>query len=165
MKTPSHKKPAVLHKHEVPLSPFEAFRLVVYGQDVPTLAREMGLKPGTLWNKADADDDSHAQPTLRDVIQVTRLTGDTTILESLDRMFDRAGFPLPPPNDGVSDAALLELLLGVGSEHGQLCQAVQRALTDARFSSDELQRIRGEAFDLVSQVMAFLSRVEGLVDD
>ena len=99
MKTPTPKKGAVPGRHEVPLSPFEAFRLVVYGQDVPTLAREMGMKPGTLWNKADADDDSHAQPTLRDVIQVTPLTADVTILESLDRMFDRAGFPLPPPDE------------------------------------------------------------------
>lgn len=165
MKTPSHKKPAVPLKHEVPLSPFEAFRLVVYGQDVPTLAREMGLKPGTLWNKADADDDSHAQPTLRDVIQVTRLTGDTTILESLDRMFDRAGFPVPQPDNQIHDAALLELFLRVGDENGQLCRAVHTALADERFSHAELQQIRGEAFDLVSHLMAFLARIEGLVDD
>lgn len=165
MKTPTPRKPAVPAQHEVPLSPFEAFRLVVYGQDVQSLAREMGLKPGTLWNKADADAESHAQPTLRDVIQVTRLTGDTTILESLDRMFDRAGFAVPLADAQIHDAALLELFLRVGDENGQLCRAVHTALADERFTRHELQQIRGEVFDLVGHVMAFLARIEGLVDD
>lgn len=44
---------------------FEAFRQVVLLQDVPALAARMGLRPGTLYNKADAGDDPHKQPRLR----------------------------------------------------------------------------------------------------
>jgi len=80
--------------HAVASSPFEAFRDVVYQYGVEALADELGTKRGTLYNKADADADSHHQPTLRDVINVTRVTGDARILESLDRMFDRAGFDI-----------------------------------------------------------------------
>lgn len=89
-------------------NPFEAFKLAVYRFGVAELAAELGYRPGTLYNKADADADSHAQPTLRDVVLVTRLTGDCSILDSLDRMFGRAAYDVTPGQ--VSDEALLELL-------------------------------------------------------
>lgn len=57
-----------------PTSPFEAFRQLAYTFGVAELAQHMGLKPGTLYNKADADEETHHQPTLRDVVLATRLT-------------------------------------------------------------------------------------------
>ncbi|WP_428570751.1 phage regulatory CII family protein [Ramlibacter sp.] len=146
------------------MNPLHAFRDVVYAFGVQELAAELGYREGTLYNKADADAESHHQPTLRDVINVTRATGDTRILESLDRLFDRAGFDLPPQSV-CSDEHLLEILCRVGSENGQLHEAVRRALGARRFTVDDLQKVRAEAFDLVSEVMAFLARLESLLDD
>lgn len=147
----------------VPQSPFDAFKLVVYRFGVAELAAETGMKAGTIYNKCDADSDSHHQPTLRDVIAATRLSGDHMILESLDRLFDRTGLELGPLTP-VSDAALLELLCNVGTEQGQLFTAVHLALLDKRFSRAEYEAVRAEGFDLVRAVMAFVQRIEGMVD-
>lgn len=146
----------------VPVNPYEAFRLVAYGYGVKELAERMGMSPGVLWNKADASVESHAQPTLRDVIAVTRETGDMRILESLNRLFYRGSYdltPLPP-----SDAALLELLAKVGSEQGAMCTALQKGLADRQFTPEDFAAVRAEAFDVINAVLAFVQRLEGLVD-
>lgn len=147
-----------------PVSPFEAFRLAVYRFGVVELAAELGYRPGTLYNKADADADSHAQPTLRDVVQVTRLTGDHSILDSLDRMFGRAAYDLDPDLP-LSDEALLELLCHVGREQGELFGAVTKALEDKRMSRRDVEMVRIEAHELICAVLAFTHRMEGLCDE
>ena len=147
----------------VPESPFEAFRVVAYTHGVERLANRLGMNRGTLYNKCDADVESHHQPTLRDVIAVTRESGDLRVLDSLDRLFDRAAYDVTP--GAVSDAALLELLCRVGSDSGALHTAVGTALADGRFTPQDLVAVRAEAFDLVSSVLCFVQRLEGLVDD
>ena len=134
-------------KHEVPVSPFEAFRAVAMCYGVKDLAERLGMKTGTLWNKADADVESHHQPTLRDVIAITRETQDFRILESLNRLFDRATIDLRP--GPVSDEAVLELLLRVSSEKGQMAQALRNGYADARFCREDYLAVLGEAFDLI----------------
>lgn len=145
-------------------NPFDAFKLAVYRFGVVELAAELGYRPGTLYNKADADADSHAQPTLRDVVLVTRLTGDTSILDSLDRMFDRAAYDVTP-NLPASDEALLELLCKVGSEQGDLFTAIHLALQNERFDKASLEKVRAEAHQLITAVLAFVQRLEGLCDE
>jgi hypothetical protein len=148
---------------KTPHSPFEAFRLVAYRFGVPALAAEMGTKPGTLYNKCDADDDTHHQPTLRDVVLATRVTGDTTILDSLCRMFGLATYALSA--EPVSDVALLELLCKVGGENGEMHKALMTALADAKFTTADLRLVRAEAYDLITAVLNLVQRLEGLVDD
>lgn len=159
-----NRKRAAAAKGPVPISPFEAFKLAVYRYGVAELAAELGYRPGTLYNKADADADSHAQPTLRDVVQVTRLTGDHSILDSLDRMFDRATFDISQKAP-VSDQALLELLCQVGSEQGEMFSAVHKALEDKRMSRNDVELVRLEAHELISAVLDFLHRLEGMCDE
>lgn len=149
---------------QVPVSPFEAFKLAVYRYGVAELAAELGYRPGTLYNKADADADSHAQPTLRDVVLVSRLTGDLSILDSLDRLFGRVAYDVSP-GAPVSDEALLELLCRVGSEQGDLFTAVQTALASERLDRAAVERVRAEAFDLVAAVLAFVQRLEEICDE
>lgn len=151
-------------KQPVAPNPFEAFKLAVYRFGVVELAAELGYRPGTLYNKADADAESHAQPTLRDVVQVTRLTGDTSILDSLDRMFGRAAYEVAPGLP-ASDEALLELLCKVGSEQGDLFTAVQLALQSERMDRRSLEKVRLEAHELICAVLAFVHRMEGLCDE
>jgi hypothetical protein len=145
-------------------SPFEAFRDLCYLHGVAKLAREMGTKPGTLYNKADADDDSHNQPTLRDVVLATRLTDDMRVLDALEEMFGRAAFDVSEMAL-KSDEALLELIACLGKESGEFHGALHQALLQRKFSPADLNRIRAEAFDMVSALMTVVSRLEGLVDD
>lgn len=143
---------------------FEAFRELVYTAGVHELAPKMGLRPGTLYNKADSSDDSHHQPTLRDVIMVTQITGDTRVLESLDEMFGRASYDCAR-HIATSDDALLELLTRLGAENGEFHRALSDGLKEKRFTAGTLVRIRAEAFDIVSALMVLLERLQGLVDD
>lgn len=145
-------------------TPFEAFRDLVYLYGPQKLACDMGLKLGTLYNKADADAESHNQPTLRDVMLATRLSGDFRVLDAMEEMFDRAAFSVSEMTDH-SDAALLELLCTLGKENGELNDALRRGLAQKRFTIAELQAVRAEAFDVVSALMTLVHRLEGLVDD
>lgn len=145
-------------------NPFEAFRRLVYLHDVKRLAPQMGMKAGTLYNKADADTDSHNQPTLRDVVSLTQLTGDMRVLDALNELFGRAAFDVAP-HAQVSDAALLELLTQLGIEKGEFHRALHTALADGKFTAKELQQIRATAFDMVGALMTLVARLEGLRDE
>lgn len=147
-----------------PSGPFEAFRQLVYAHGAPELARLMGLKPGTLYNKADADEETHHQPTLRDVVLATRLTGDMRVLDALDEEFGRASFDVTPLTH-VSDEALLELFLTLGKEIGEFHAVARSALMDRNFNQESLGVIRAEAFDAVSALMTLVKRLEGLLDE
>lgn len=143
---------------------FEAFREVVYSHGVQKLAPKMGLRPGTLYNKADAGEDTHAQPTLRDVVHLTQATGDMRVLDALDEMFGRAAFDCLPHAD-ASDEELLHLLADLGSETGEFHQALANGLRARRFTTPVLRAIRGEAYDIVSALMTLVRRLEAYVDD
>lgn len=142
----------------------EAFRAVVHDYGVEHLAGVLGLRPGTLYNKADGDDQSHHQPNLRDVVQVTQATGDLRIVEALAETFGLATFACLPAQS-ASDEALLELLTKLGSEHGEFHQALGAALSGKRFTLEAYLRVRAEAFDVVAALMTLVHRVEGLLDD
>lgn len=157
------RTPPKTQKHEVPVSPFRALYEVVHSYGAKDLAEELGMRQGVLCNKADADVESHHQPTLRDLIAITRQTGDMRVLESLNRLFNRATIDLRP--GPVSDEAVLELLLRVSSEKGQMAQALRNGYADTHFSRDDYLAVRAEAFDLINAVLDFLQRLEGLVDE
>jgi hypothetical protein len=146
-----------------PRTPQEAFRRLVYGFGVAAMAAKMGISAGVLYNKADAGDDTHNQPTLRDIILVTGISGDMQVLDALDEQFGRAAFDVTPHAD-ISDEALLELLAKLGKETGQFHEALHRALVQHDFTAGDLTAIRGEAFDMVAALMTLLVRLEGLVD-
>lgn len=147
-----------------PANPFEAFRQLVYAFGVPELALQMGVKPGTLYNKADADEETHHQPTLRDVVLATRLSKDLRVLDALDAQFGRASYDLTQ-HACVSDAALLELLAKLGMEFGEFHSALHVALSGHAFKQEDLRVIRAEAYEMVSALMTLVTRLEGLVDD
>lgn len=148
-------------------SVYEAFRQLVHldgPRGVEKLADFLGLATGTLYNKADSRSDSHHQPTVRDLIQVTHYRADFRALDALNEHFGRASFDCAQ-FAGHSDEALLELLCTLGSEHGEFHGALAAALADKRFTPEALQRVRGEAFDVVSALMTLVARLEGLVED
>ena len=145
-------------------NPFEAFRQLVYLAGVPELAQQMGTKPGTLYNKADADEDTHHQPTLKDVVLSTRLTGDMRVLDALNAMFGRAAYDITHFEDR-SDEDLMELLTTVGVENGELHQALRAGLRNPRFGAQDFVLIESEAMDVVGAVLTLVHRVRGLIDE
>lgn len=144
---------------------FEAFRqAVMLSGNVPALAARMGLRPGTLYNKAEAGDDTHNQPTLRDVVLVTEITGDLRVVQALAETFGLATFDTSGQAQ-ASDEELLTLLASTGAEHGEFCTALAEGLRSRRFTLEQLARIRGEAMDVVAALMTLLHRLEDYVDD
>ncbi|CAM8627242.1 Bacteriophage 186, CII [Comamonadaceae bacterium] len=147
-----------------PKNPFEAFRQMVYGFGPEDLAKEAGMKTGTLYNKADADDATHHQPTLRDVVLCTRITNDLRVLDSLEELFGRVAIDVRPLG-GSSDEALLELLAKVGQEHGDFHRALLEGLQARRFTTGAARLIEAEAYDTISALLTLVHRVKGLVDE
>jgi hypothetical protein len=143
---------------------FEAFRELVHAHDVPTLAARMGMQPGTLYNKAAAGDETHHQPTLRDVLLATTATGDLRVVQALAQTFGLATYDCAS-HATASDEALLELLTSLASQNGEFHRALGDALRLRRFSEGALRAIRGEAYDIVSALMTLVQRLEDYVDD
>lgn len=150
-------------KGEVPEDPYEAFRSVVMDADVGDVAQVLGIPRGSLLNKVGGSLSSRAQPTLRDLIVVGKYTGDYRVAESLLRSFNRASFSLA--SGSVSDLALLELLARIGSENGQMYQALLNGYADRKFCRDDFEAVRAEAFDVITAVLNFVVRAEGLIDE
>lgn len=156
------RKPAPLRRRSA-VSVFEAFRELVYmdgARGVEEMATFMGLRTGTLYNKADASDDSHNQPTIRDLIQATHYRADFRALDALNEQFGRASFDCARL-ESASDEALLDLACKLGKESGEFHAAMGAALA-GDFSPELLRKLRGEAFDVVSALMTLLTRLEGL---
>lgn len=151
-------------KNEMPSGPYEAFRKLVYSHGVPHMARVLALKTGSLYNKADSDIESPAQPTLRDLILSASSTDDYTVLDALDEMFGRVAFDTRG-HEQKSDGALLELVTELGRENGEFHTALHDALLSKKFNTQQLNLIRAEAFDMVRALMTLVHRVEGLVDE
>ncbi|MES1977322.1 MAG: phage regulatory CII family protein [Pseudomonadota bacterium] len=156
-------KRAVTEKvNSIPLSPQIAFREVVERFGYAEMAAAIVMHKGTLQNKCNTDEDSHHKPTLKDVVDVTRVSNDPAVIVSLARMFGLATYELVP---GLgSDEALLELLCKVSAESGAMHAALVKGYADKTFSLDDYRAVRAEAFDLISAVMDFLQRLEGNVD-
>jgi hypothetical protein len=142
---------------------FLAFRDLVYEHGVDRLAPLMGLARDTLYNKADAGDENHNQPTLRDVLLATQATGDMRVLDALNETFGRAAYDCASL-ERTSDEALLELLTSLGAESGEFHLALAKGLKERRFSVETMRDIRAQAFDMVSALMVLVKRLEGYVD-
>jgi hypothetical protein len=145
---------------------FEAFRATVFGYPggVDRLATRMGVRAGTLYNKADASDDSHHQPTLRDVLLVCQITNDLRVLDALEQIFGRSAFDVAELAD-VSDEDLLILLTRLGQRMGNFQGAISDGLNAKRFSPQAMRDIRAQAFDAIATLMTLTNRLEDLVDD
>lgn len=146
-----------------PANPFEAFRQLVYTVGAVELAGQMGLKPGTLYNKADADEETHHQPNLRDVMLATRLTGDMRVIDSMNEAFGRAAFDISHMTE-LSDKALLELALGTVSEFGDYYKAALGAIEADRFDVQHHVLMKAEMMEAICAMLTLTKRFEGLID-
>lgn len=142
----------------------EAFRDVVYAYGVPDMAAAIGMVPGVLYNKADPYADSRHQPTLRDVVLVTRISGDLQVLHALCHLFHLGTFDISPGPAPTNDE-IAALLCHVNSENGQMHQVLTSSWDDKKFCPGDFKAVQTEAHQLIRAVLQLLQRLEGLVHD
>ena len=161
----SHAARRAARNHLAP-DVFEAFRATVYAYPggVDRLAARLGVRPGTLYNKAAGDEESHHQPTLRDVLLVCQITQDLRVLDALENIFGRSAFDVAELAD-VSDEDLLILLTRLGQRMGSFQGAISDGLSARRFSPEAMREIRAQAYDAVATLMTLTHRLEDMVDD
>jgi len=155
MSTPHKKHPADVQ---------EAFRVVVFDYGVPEMAAKTGMPPGTLYNKANPNESSKHQPSLRDAVLVQAIAQDTRIVEAMAHTLGGL-FVRLPRIEAVSDAALLEVINEIYIQSGLFHTEIKDALEDGKISKSEHDRIAVQGMKFIRSVLESVSRIEGMVDD
>lgn len=150
---------------KAPEDVFEAFHRVVHDfkEGVPHLAALIGMPAGTLYNKANSNDNSHHKPTLSDAVVVSALTGDHRVLYAFAATLGEVCYPMPDLTK-VSDAALLELITRVGAEGGDFHRAIYDGLGAHRFTRHEFNRVKAEGYQFIAAIAETIARIEGYLD-
>lgn len=143
-----------------------AFRDLVYAYPggVEELAAKMGRTPKVLYNKAEATDESHAQPTAGDLVVATVVAEDYRCLHAFADTVDHLCIP-KPDFSRVSDTALLELINKVGAEGGDLHRAINAGLSDGRYTAADHEKTKNEAYEFLTAICEAVARLEGLIDE
>lgn len=127
------------------------------------LARVMGKNPGTLLNKLNPQQETHAL-SLADAVQLSTLTGDRRILEAFADTLGCAVFELPQ-GGFACDAELIGLILRRDVKVGEFGRALDRALADGRVSGAEARELRRWGLAVITAVMELIGRLEAMSDD
>lgn len=141
----------------------DAFYRVVHDRDVTKLANQMGISPGTLYNKANCNDTSHHKPTLGEAVLLTNLTGDKRIAQAFAVACGGVFLDLPDFSR-LSDVALLEAFSEIAVQGGEFHAAFLGSLTDNRISRGEFNAIHAEAMQWIAAIGEALARIEGIAE-
>jgi hypothetical protein len=128
------------------------------------LAPLVGMRPGTLSNKADPAHDSEL--TLREAIPVMRTAGDFQILAALAADVGHGIIPLGEFSK-THDLELLDLYAKHHAEIGETAAAIREALAapNGRISRKAVRQVRRELIEDAQTGLEFLSRLEALAED
>lgn len=137
---------------------------MVMDYGVERLAAKTGQSAGVIYNKINTGENAHHVPNITDLMVWQTITLDHRPLRAQAHALGEVCFPVPNLAH-VPDTALLELVLKIGAEEGDLCRAINDALADRRFSRAEFERVKHEAYQVIAAVAETLARVEGLIDD
>lgn len=69
-----------------------------------------------------------------------------------------------PGFDGVSDGALIDLIIGMEHEKAQWLDKLRQALDDGQITREELQKIKQEYTEFMSATGELMARVESFVE-
>jgi len=127
------------------------------------LAPLVGMKPGTLNNKADPAHDS--EMTLRESIPMMRQTRDYQILATLAAAVDHAVIPLGDFSS-ASDVELLDKYCDYHAELGQTAEAVRACLNmqGGRVMARDVRKVQREMIEDMQAGLAFLARLEAIAE-
>ena len=146
----------------VPKNVQEAFYRVVhdYPEGVEALANKMGIPPGTLYNKANANETSHHKPTLSDAVVATVISGDKRILHAFAATVGQVCYSLPDLSN-LSTTALISHITRTEATAGDFYRAIHNALeTDGVISPIEFETIEQQAHNWISVILEGLERMK-----
>lgn len=139
----------------------QAFHDTVFGYagGVELLAAQLGMVPGTLYNKANVHDTSHHKPTLAEGVQIQAVTGDDRIVRTMAAVLGGVFLPLKHLQT-ISDRELLEIISNWMAEQGRFFSEMQLALADGQVDPIEGAKLRGRAQFVLAAVLELVARLE-----
>lgn len=110
----------------------------VHNSSIPAkdIASRIGMSHQILLNKANSSNETH-KLTLRESIAIQLVTGDTSIHRSM-------GLELESVNQVESSKGLMETLVIVSKEHGDVVSSVYEALSDGKITNRENENCQRE---------------------
>lgn len=146
--------------NSIPKDVQDAFYRVVHDFGVEKLAGMMGMSPGVLYNKANANDSSHHKPSMADCIVITHLTGDKRIVQAFAHSAGGLFHQLPDLSKLSTDALLMQILK-IEHEGGDFYLAINESLElDNKISGAEYVRIEHEAHEFLAAIFEGLARLK-----
>ena len=139
----------------------QAFALTVKDYGVEKLALALRVNAATLQNKANPNCTTHC-PTVKDLEDVTVLTGDSRIADAFARLAGGV-FVKTSGFEGVSDTALLDLTTRMGKEFGEVCGELARDLADGNVDAHEVERLTLQVYELNQAGAELVARVRSMV--
>ena len=125
------------------------------------LAPLVGMKSGTLNNKADPAHDSEL--TLRESLPIMRTTFDYQVLATLATAVDHAVIPLGDFST-TSDSELLDLYAKYHAKVGSAAGTVSQALADGKITRAEVREVRRAFICAARANLAFVARLEAIAE-
>lgn len=146
----------------VPKNVQEAFYRVVhdYPEGVEALANKMGIPPGTLYNKANANETSRHKPTLADAVVATVISGDKRILHAFAATVGEVCYSLPDMSD-LTTTALISHITRCEAEGGDFYRAIHQAFeNDGQINGGDYEKIKSEAYEWIASILEGLARMK-----
>lgn len=129
---------------------------------VPAVARRMGINPGTLGNEVNPFSEAHKLGLVRG-LGITLTTQDFRILHAFAGLCGHGAFRLPDLH-GVSDEALLDLVLNGQEEVGAFGRLLRDALADGAITKKEMRRLDEQCRRVMCAFYTLLQRLGGLAN-
>lgn len=129
----------------------------------PALGTRINVNPGTLGNKASPQMTGH-HFNVHELRAAMLVATDFRALYALANDCHHACVPLSNEKF-VADQHLLDALLKITREEGDVALAIQRALADGEITADEFRGIESEIDDVLRAILELRDRVGSLVVD
>jgi len=123
----------------------------------------LGRSPAVISNEVNPEVTSHKQ-SLEDSIPVQLLTVDFRILHAYSHALHHVALQLPALPE-VSDVELLNQFARWQALMGETCEHIRQALEDNRVEPRELREVSKAGHRHMTAFLAFLSRLEQLVEE
>lgn len=117
-------------------------------------ADQLGLSPSYIYNAANPNLDNdgfHYQ--LRHLVPHTKLTGNTVVVDFIERQLGRVAVPVQDSIAPLSpDHARMDLL-AITKELGDVASVMQASLADDALTAAEGRKVRKELWDLITEAV------------
>ena len=137
----------------------EALHQVISNSPIPpkALAEELGIVYYYLMSSVNPELPEFRFQA-RNLIPLTRLTGDFTAIDHIENSLGRVAFELPAAGAGIEEtqAKLLETI----NRFGLLVTNASEALKDGKVDSWEAKTMERDAFELIRETLRFLDSVQ-----